>query len=135
MIEVDARDVLEKYAALVKRHPKGAIGDASDLPYPKHLIKIVLRGMIDRAGTEQHMQEVFKEAYIGLAAFQENLTAEERHASVIMAQIAAAQASGDRASGPPITAEVAKAYTVMTERYGDELMRLAQELKSPPKSN
>ena len=85
-IEYDAGDVIEKYGAILAKPRKGSLSlitDVSELPYPKHVIKAVLRGALQRFTDEV---ENLKIAYISLANFQE-LTEEERSALAAMNQL------------------------------------------------
>ena len=47
MTEVNARDVLEKYVALLNRRTKSLIRDETELPYPKDVIRDVTTGDTD----------------------------------------------------------------------------------------
>jgi hypothetical protein len=78
--EPTARDVLDKYSALLASLPtgRGVVRNISELPYPKTVIKIALLELL--VGTNDAKERnTIEVAYIGLASFQE-MTAEENEA-------------------------------------------------------
>jgi hypothetical protein len=105
------------------------ICDASILPYPKHIIKMVLLGCMDRAASNEDTVLMLKAAYVGLADFQENLSPQEREAVTLWAQSAEARETGG--VPPHLTVPVIKAFEAVTMRVYDECLQLAKELKEP----
>jgi hypothetical protein len=85
MTEVDARDVLEKYIAVLNTQSKSLIRDETELPYPKDVIRLVIKGCLARTDDSQ-TRERLKIAYQATADFQ-RLTDEERQAIAIMKEV------------------------------------------------
>ena len=76
--EIDGRDVLERYSALMaayKDDGRGVIRHISELPYPKSVIKTVLQHAL-KITDDRSTREVLKAAYLTLADFQELTDAE-----------------------------------------------------------
>src|SRR3990170_3513288 len=76
--EYDARDVLDRYVATLTKDSDGVIRDATELAYPKDIIKSVLQHCIRTIeGADQ--RRFLRSAYLSLGNYQE-LTDEERKA-------------------------------------------------------
>lgn len=85
MTEADARDMLDKYIAVLNRRGKSLIRDEVELPYPKDVIRLVIKGCLARTDDRQ-TRERLKIAYQATADFQ-TLTDEERGAIAIMKEV------------------------------------------------
>lgn len=86
MPEYDARDVLEKSVAMLGVGLIGEIREVSELPYPKDVIKAVLRHSIELLTSRGREKELLKIACQNIADYQP-LTAEERRAVTIMKDV------------------------------------------------
>ena len=77
-VEIDLALVLSAYSATLKQPGKALIRDIKELPYPKEVIKMVLKHCIQltEPGIER---DFFRGAYVCLADFQ-NLTDDEKAA-------------------------------------------------------
>jgi hypothetical protein len=93
MAEVDARDVLEKYTAILKAG-QSVVRDAADLPYPKEVIKVVLKSCLTRVDDDKTKEEL-KKAYMDLGSFQP-LTKAEREAVEAMSKVTDARSTDDQ---------------------------------------
>ena len=91
MSEVDARAILEKYAAVLNAPSMSVIRDAKDLPYSKDAIKTVLKHFLSKTVDPQG-REVLKKAYMDLANFQP-LTEDERKSVVAMSEVSDARST------------------------------------------
>jgi hypothetical protein len=63
----EADDVLRQYAATLQSGGHGVIRDASELPYPKEVIRIVLQHAIKVSKEDKQTLEMLKSAYVALA--------------------------------------------------------------------
>jgi hypothetical protein len=69
-VEFDAKDVLDKYVALIKRTGGQGPQDIARLPAPKGVIKDVLLNVLRKASPDMDATAV-KQAFILLATFQD----------------------------------------------------------------
>jgi hypothetical protein len=69
-VEFDAKDVLDKYIALIKRTGGQGPQDIARLPAPKGVIKDVLLNVLRKASPDMDATAV-KQAFILLATFQD----------------------------------------------------------------
>ena len=69
-VEFDAKDVLDKYIALIKRTGGQGPQDIARLPAPKGVIKDVLLNVLRKASPDKDATAV-KQAFILLATFQD----------------------------------------------------------------
>jgi hypothetical protein len=108
-VEIDLALVLSAYSATLQRPSKTLVRDIKELPYPKEVIKMVLKHCITltEPGTEQ---DFFRGAYVCLADFQ-NLSDEEK-----------AALGGSEQDG------IVKA---LHERHAVEVAALMEEMKAP----
>src|SRR5687767_9194377 len=77
-VKIDLALVLSAYSATLQRPSKTLVRDIKELPYPKEVIKRVLKHciMLTEPGSER---DFFRGAYVCLADFQ-NLSDEEKAA-------------------------------------------------------
>jgi hypothetical protein len=69
MVEVDARDVLEKYVATLRAPGASVVRNSNELAYSKDIIKSVLKGALQLAD-DPATRERLKIAFLDLADFQ-----------------------------------------------------------------
>ena len=69
-IEIDAKEVLDKYIALIRKTGGRSPQDVSDLPAPKPVIKAVLLHVLRIAPRDADVAPI-KQAYLALATFQD----------------------------------------------------------------
>ena len=117
MPEYDARDVLEKYIAALNVPCNSVIRDASELPYPKEVIKIVLRGCIEMLKSSDREKESLKIAYQNLTDYQP-LTDEEREAVAVMTRLGEADELGSESlkKQAELVASLGRAYQAVLNR-------------------
>jgi hypothetical protein len=70
MAQFDAKDVLDRYIALIKRTGGQGPQDVARLPAPKDVIKDVLLGILRKASPDMDATPV-KQAFMLLATFQD----------------------------------------------------------------
>ena len=130
--EYDARDVLESFVAILSEPGDGIICDATELAYPKEVIKSVLQHCIKTIeGADE--RTFLRTAYRSLGSYQD-LTDDERKALSALRQV-----------GPPAPPEsklqeeqarqireFAIPLQAVTDRLKSETAILAQELKLLP---
>ena len=92
--EVDAADVLAKYAAVLDAPSTSVIRDARALPYSKDVIRAVLKHFLSKTNDPKG-REVLKTAYSNLSDFQP-LTEDEGRAVIAMAAVTDAPSSDDK---------------------------------------
>ena len=109
-VEIDLALVLSAYSATLKQPSKTLIRDIKELPYPKEVIKMVLKHCIQltEPGTER---DFFRGAYVCLADFQD-LTDDEK----------AALRGSDQGGN---------ALKALHERHAVEVAALMEEMKVP----
>lgn len=127
--QADVRDVLAKYVALISGPSKALIRDESELPYPKDVIKAVLRRYIQMLKPGDRKLELLRSAYIALANFQ-SLSRDERQALSALAGIGAMGNASDEALTAQATllALTGEAQKAVMQRYKEELDSLKREL-------
>jgi hypothetical protein len=125
----DPRDVLDSYVATLSQTGKSIIRDASELGYPKDIIKFVLRHCM-KAITEPDKQSFLKSAYLSLGNFQE-LSEEERRAVDLLSEIGPLHPSGTALEGDQAKriADVAVPLQSVMDKLKAEVAVLTQELK------
>jgi hypothetical protein len=130
--QYDARDVLDRYIATLKKPNDGIIRDASELADPKDIIKFVLQHCI-RTIDETDQQRFLREAYLSLGNFQE-LSGEERNAVTLLSQIGPPDPPGTDLHQEQVKqiGDVAAPLQAVMNRLKAEVAVLAQELKSLP---
>jgi hypothetical protein len=109
-VEIDLALVLSAYSAALKQPSKTLIRDIKELPYPKEVIKMVLKHCIKltEPGTER---DFFRGAYVCLADFQNLADAEK------------AALRGSEQGGNIVKA--------LHERHALEVAALMDEMKAP----
>lgn len=130
MTTYEADDVMRQYAVTLQREGHGVIRDASELPYPKEVIKSVLRHGIKVSEDNKELLEWLKNAYVALADFQ-HLTDEERDAVAVMGQGSLSRLSTLEAAQE--ISRVRKPYEAMLARYRAELAEISKELGLSPR--
>jgi hypothetical protein len=109
-VEIDLALVLSAYSATLKQPSKNLVRDITELPYPKEVIKMVLKHCITltEPGTER---DFFRGAYVCLADFQNLADAEK------------AALRGSEQGGNIVKA--------LHERHALEVAALMDEMKAP----
>jgi hypothetical protein len=109
-VEIDLALVLSAYSATLNQPGKSLVRDIKELPYPKEVIKMVLKHCIKltEPGTER---DFFRGAYVCLADFQ-SLSDDEK-----------AALGGSEQGGNIVKA--------MHERHAAEVAALMEEMKAP----
>jgi hypothetical protein len=128
--EYDARDVLDRYVAVLGQPSANIIRDAGELAYPKDIVKFVLQHCI-RTIAEADKQDFLRSAYVSLGTFQE-LNDEERKAVALLGEIGPPHPPGtalQEEQAKRIT-DVAAPLQAVMDRLRAEAAVLAQELKS-----
>jgi hypothetical protein len=69
-IEIDAKDVLEKYVELIRQTGGRGPQDVTDLPAPKHVVKEILLFVLRNAPRDSDVTAM-KRAFLALATFQD----------------------------------------------------------------
>ena len=128
MTQIDARDVFDKYIALLKGAKGAVIRDEAELPYPKEVIKIVLKGCFARFD-DPAARETLKKAYMDLGSFQP-LTKVEREAVEAMSKVTDAQSTdGDLMEQARIIATHGELQQVVAKRSLAEVEALYLEVR------
>ena len=123
----EADDVLRQYAVTLQLLVRGVIHDASELPYPKEVIKAVLRHSIKVGKDDKRLLEWLKNAYVALADFQP-LTKDERDGLALLDEGALSGLSAaDQAERLSRYGDIVKPVLA---RYRAELDEIAKELGS-----
>ena len=109
-VEIDLALVLSAYSATLQQPSKTLVRDIKELPYPKEVIKMVLKHCIKltERGTER---DFFRGAYVCIADFQA-LTEDEK-----------AALRGSEQGGSTVKA--------LHERHALEVAALMEEMKAP----
>ena len=109
-VKIDLALVLSAYSAILKQLSRTLVRDIKELPYPKEVIKMVLKHCIKltEAGSER---DFFRAAYVNLADFQ-NLSDDEKTAL-----------RGSEQGGVVVKA--------LHERHAVEAAALMEEMKAP----
>jgi hypothetical protein len=128
--DLDPRDVLEKYVAIL-REPAGAVvRNVSELAHPKEAIRIVLQHCI-RTAADQQAREFLRNAYASLSNFQE-ISEGEKEALEVLTGMGPLAAEGSKLfskQARQITHVAAPLQSVL-DRVTAEHAVLTQELKS-----
>ena len=125
MTTYEADSVLRQYAAVLQSGGHGVIRDASELPYPKEVIKSFLQNGLKVGKENKQLLEWLKNAYVSLADFQ-YLTEQERKALTAMETLSSPTDLADP--------ELRAAWTGLFARYRAELDEISEELGlSPPR--
>jgi hypothetical protein len=133
--EYDARDVLESFVAILSEPGDGIIRDATELAYPKDVIKSVLQHCIRTIeGADQ--RRFLRGAYLSLGNYQE-LTDEERKALSALREVGPPGAPGSKLQKKQARriSDVAIPLQAVMVRLKEETAILAQELKWLPGSD
>lgn len=129
MTEIDARDVLDKYIKVLQAPAGSVIRDVSELPYPKAIIKLVMKTLIGRTHDRETRQHL-KNAYVHLVDFQK-LSEKEREAVSVMSDMtdpgSSKSALLDKARQ---IASAGAAQEQLMQRYKQELDEVAMEKKA-----
>ena len=131
-LEYDARDVLDRYVALLSRPGAGPIRDAAELAHPKDIVKVVLQHCI-KAIDEADKRSFLRDAYLALGNFQ-RLSEEERNAVALLDEVGPPGEPGtdlQKEQARRIGGVAAPLQTVMDRLMG-EVAVLAEELKALP---
>src|SRR6185295_17182548 len=127
VVEYDARDVLDSYLGALNKLDQSSVCDATELGYPKDLIKFVLRHCIKTMEGED--KRIFlRNAYLSLANFHE-LTDEERAAATLIREIGASSGGQSEEEKEARIRDAATSLRAAIERHKAELAILGQELK------
>jgi hypothetical protein len=129
--ELDPRDVLEKYVAVL-REPGGAVvRDVSELAHPKEAIRIVLQHCI-RTAADDAAREFLHNAYASLSNFQQISEAEREALAILngMGPLASDERSKLFSKQARQLTHVAAPLQAVLDRITAEHAVLSQELKS-----
>lgn len=130
MDEYDAREVLDRYVNALGASGDAVIRDASELGYPKDIVKFVLQHCI-RTIESADQRQFLRSAYLSLGSFQV-LSEDERKAAQHLNQIWPGGSVGE-AEQETQTDRVGEAAAPLQEvlaRIRTETIVLTQELKS-----
>ncbi|HEX6000969.1 MAG TPA: hypothetical protein VFZ16_16485 [Hyphomicrobiaceae bacterium] len=81
--ELDPREVLEKYVAVLREPASSVVRNESELAHPKEAIRIVLQHCI-RTATNEEAREFLHNAYASLSNFQQISDAEQEALGVLL---------------------------------------------------
>ncbi|HEX5958564.1 MAG TPA: hypothetical protein VFY92_07900 [Hyphomicrobiaceae bacterium] len=81
--ELDPREVLEKYVAVLREPASSVVRNESELAHPKEAIRIVLQHCI-RTATNDEAREFLHNAYASLSNFQQISDAEQEALAVLL---------------------------------------------------
>jgi hypothetical protein len=131
--QIDAAHVLSSYSEALMQTNKTLVRDLEELPYPKELIKAVIRHCMKLAGSGEE-QEFLRNAYVCLADFQD-LSAEEK--ALVNSWKSGTSADSDKTNAQQQMSNAAQALeeggdvaTGLGERVTAEAAALAEELKA-----
>jgi hypothetical protein len=126
-VEVDERDVLAKYVATVSAR-QTLFCNETELPYPRDIIKTVLKGALGRAGNDADARRRLYALYVGLADFQPVSPAEQLALSEFDRAVSSNDASSDNAriiaSIGALHAAIANRVALAAEALWGELREL-----------
>jgi hypothetical protein len=128
--DIDPREVLEKYVALLREPANSVVRDASELAHPKEAIRIVLQHCI-RTAADREARDFLRNAYTSLSNFQ-TISEAEKEALAVLSGIGPLGAEGTKLfskQAREIT-HVAAPLQGLLERVSAELAVLTQDLKS-----
>jgi len=130
--ELDAREVLEKYVAILRDSSNSVVRDVSELAHPKEVIRAVLQHCI-RTAADREGLEFLRNAYLSLSNFQQ-MTDAEKEALSVLTGMGPLATEGSKLFGKQARqiTHVATPLQSVLDRVTAELAVLAQELKSLP---
>jgi hypothetical protein len=130
--EFDAREVLERYVALLREPATSVVRDASELAHPKEAIRIVLQHCI-RTAADPAQRDFLRNAYTSLSNFQA-ISEAEKEALAVLSGMGPLAAEGSKLFGKQARqiTHVAAPLQSLLDRVTAELAVLTQELKSLP---
>jgi hypothetical protein len=128
--EIDPREVLEKYMAVLREPASSVVRDAAELAHPKEAIRIVLQHCI-RTASDEETREFLGNAYASLSIFQP-IGEEEKSALAVLDGMGPLATEGSKLfskQARQIT-HVARPLQSLLDRVTAERAVLLQELKS-----
>jgi hypothetical protein len=128
--EIDPREVLERYVAVLGQSSTSVVRDEAELAHPKESIRNVLQHCI-RTEADQKAREYLRDAYVSLSAFQPISEADKEALAVIneMGPIATEGSKLFDKQARQIT-HVAGPLRLLLDRVTAERAVLAQEVKT-----
>jgi len=128
--EFDAREVLEKYMAVLGQPSTSVVRDVAELAHPKESIRSVLQHCI-RTEADEDSREYLRNAYVALSSFQQIGEADKEALAVLidMGPIAAEGSKLFDKQARQIT-HVAGPLRLLLDRVTAERAVLAQEVKT-----
>lgn len=124
-MELDARDVLAKYIATVSTRQTQFCNESA-LPYPKALIKTVLKGALERAGDDETARSRIHSLYVALAEFQPMSPAEQLAVTNFDSYVAS---RGVKQENKGVVAEAGALHTLVANRIALDAEALWRELR------
>jgi hypothetical protein len=131
--QIDAAHVLSSYSAALMQNDKTLVRDLEELPYPKEVIKAVIKHCIRIAGPGEE-REFLRSAYVCLADFQV-LSVKEK--SLVISWKSGTSANSDKTVAQQQMSNAAQALeqgadvaTGLGERVTAEAAALVEELKA-----
>jgi hypothetical protein len=82
--QLDPREVLEKYVAILREPSNSVVRDVSELAHPKEAIRVVVLHCI-RTAADREAREFLRNAYTSLSNFQQMTEAEKEALAVLTA--------------------------------------------------
>jgi len=130
--ELDAREVLEKYVAILRDSSNSVVRDVSELAHPKEVIRAVLQHCI-RTAADREGLEFLRNAYVSLSNFQQ-MTDAEKEALSVLTGMGPLATEGSKLFGKQARqiTHVATPLQSVLDRVTAEHAVLTQELKSLP---
>jgi hypothetical protein len=130
--DLDPREVLEKYVALLREPANSAVRDVSELAHPKEAIRVVLQHCI-RTAADREGLEFLRNAYTSLSNFQA-ISDTEREALAVLTGMGPLATEGSKLFGKQARqiTHVAAPLQGLLARVSAELAVLTQDLKSLP---
>ena len=131
--QIDAAHVLSSYSEALTQTNKTLVRDLAELPYPKDVIKAVIKHCIKIAGPGEE-REFLRNAYVCLADFQD-LSPKEK--SLVNSWKTSTSANSDKTNAQQQMANAAQALeaggdvaTALGERVTAEAAALTEELEA-----
>lgn len=130
--ELDPREVLERYVALLREPSDSVVRDVSELAHPKEAIRVVLQHCI-RTAADREGLEFLRNAYASLSNFQ-HMTDTEKEALAILTGMGPLASEGSKLFGKQARqiTHVATPLQGLLDRVSAELAVFTQDLKSLP---
>jgi hypothetical protein len=128
--EFDAREVLERYVAVLGRLSTSVVRDEAELAHPKESIRNVLQHCI-RTEADENAREYLRNAYVSLSGFQP-IGEAAREALAVLSEMGTIGAEGSRLfdkQARQIT-HVAEPLRLLLDRVTAERAVLTQEVKA-----